>query len=234
MLKKIIELKFTPTAWAKLVYLRDLTKNEVGAFGISNKDDLLLIEDIKLVKQEVSTASVDFDDEGVADYFEDMVEAGLHPSQFARIWVHTHPGMSALPSFIDEETFERVFSSCDWSIMCIVSSDEEVYCRLRFSAGPGGTIKLPVVVDYSVPFNATDFAAWKEEYDEKTEVALVYVRTNLSWHQQQAIKDEERRKQKAISGNVLDGSEVIISEEDAYWDDYNKLTYEERVRKYGY
>ena len=37
-------LRFTPYAWAKLVFLRDLGPAEVGGFGISADDDLLLIE----------------------------------------------------------------------------------------------------------------------------------------------------------------------------------------------
>ena len=33
-------LRFSPTAWAKLLYLRDKSPNEVGGFGISAPDDL--------------------------------------------------------------------------------------------------------------------------------------------------------------------------------------------------
>ena len=38
-------LRFSPYAWAKLVFSRDIGETEVGGFGISSKDDLLLIED---------------------------------------------------------------------------------------------------------------------------------------------------------------------------------------------
>jgi hypothetical protein len=37
-------LRFSPYAWAKLVFMRDFTENEVGAFGISRPDDLLLVK----------------------------------------------------------------------------------------------------------------------------------------------------------------------------------------------
>ena len=37
-------LRFSPTAWAKLFYLRDLGDTEVGGFGISDPDDLLYVE----------------------------------------------------------------------------------------------------------------------------------------------------------------------------------------------
>ena len=37
-------LRFRPTAWAKLLFLRDAGPTEVGGFGISAPDDLLLVE----------------------------------------------------------------------------------------------------------------------------------------------------------------------------------------------
>ena len=43
-------LRFSPTAWAKLVFLRDITDNEVGGFGITEADDLLFVTDFALVK----------------------------------------------------------------------------------------------------------------------------------------------------------------------------------------
>ena len=61
-------LRFSPTAWAKLLYLRDLGETEVGGFGISAADDLLCIEDIELVQQVCTGVSVAFDDQAVADF----------------------------------------------------------------------------------------------------------------------------------------------------------------------
>ena len=157
-------LRFSPTAWAKLLFMRDVTDNEVGGFGITEADDLLFVTDFVLVKQKVTAVSVSFEDESVADFFEDQVEAGRQPEQFARLWLHTHPGDSAEPSGTDESTFSRVFGSCDWSIMCIVAQNNSTFARLRFNTGPGGEIKIPVCVDYGCEFDSADFNAWKEQY----------------------------------------------------------------------
>jgi proteasome lid subunit RPN8/RPN11 len=157
-------LRFSPTAWAKLLFCRDITDNEVGGFGITEADDLLFVTDFVLVKQKVSGVSVSFADESVADFFEDQVEAGRKPEQFARIWLHTHPGNSPEPSMTDEATFTRVFGSCDWSVMCIVAQDGSNYARLRFNVGPGGEVKIPVYVDYGCEFDAADFELWKQQY----------------------------------------------------------------------
>jgi hypothetical protein len=98
-------LRFSPTAWAKLLYFRDRSDNEVGGFGITEPDDLLYVREFITVKQEVSIVSVEFDDEAVADFFDTQVDLGRQPEQFGRVWLHSHPGDSPQPSDIDEETF---------------------------------------------------------------------------------------------------------------------------------
>jgi hypothetical protein len=157
-------IRFTPTAWAKLTYLRDHGDTEVGGFGVSAEDDPLLMEDFQLVEQVCCPVSVRFNDLAVADYFDRQVDRGLKPSRFARIWVHTHPGDSADPSWTDEATFTRVFGATDWSVMFILARGGQTYARLRFNVGPGGALPLPVAVEYGQPFLGSDFSAWDQEY----------------------------------------------------------------------
>jgi proteasome lid subunit RPN8/RPN11 len=159
-------LRLTPYAWAKLLYLRDLGPTEVGGFGISSRDDLLLIEDVILAKQLCTEVTVKFDDEAVADYFDTQVDLGLLPERFGRIWIHTHPGSSPLPSNTDEATFERCFGTAAWAVMFIVARGGQTYARLRFSAGPGGELVVPVEVDFRQSFSGSDKAAWDMEYDQ--------------------------------------------------------------------
>ncbi len=158
-------LRFTPTAWAKLLFLRDLGHTEVGGFGISAANDLLLVTDFVLVPQVCTVVTVAFDDVAVADYFDQQLELGRRLEQVGRIWIHTHPGDSAQPSSVDEETFARVFGRTDWAVMAIVACGGQSSARLRFQAGPGGALRLPIEVDFQIPFAATDHAAWTEEYD---------------------------------------------------------------------
>lgn len=157
-------LRFSPTAWAKLLFIRDITYNEVGGFGITSADDLLLVTDFALIKQKVTAVTISFEDESVADFFEEQVEAGRQPEQFARIWLHTHPGNSPQPSGTDESTFERVFGTCDWAVMAIVAQDGSTYARLKFNTGPGGEVTIPVCVDYGIEFDASDFQLWAKQY----------------------------------------------------------------------
>ena len=69
-------LRFSPTAWAKLLYIRDYGETEVGVFGISAADDLLLVEELRLVQQDTTFSHVAFDDTSVAD-LESICNSGL-------------------------------------------------------------------------------------------------------------------------------------------------------------
>lgn len=158
-------LRFTPSAWAKLYWFCHAGDTEIGGFGLTDPDDPLLVIDFLTVKQSVTSVSVEFDDQAVADLFEEQVDQGRRPDQFARIWCHTHPGNCPEPSGTDEETFARVFGSCDWAVMFILAKGGQTYCRLGFNAGPGGAIQLQVAIDYGQAFAASNHAAWSSEYD---------------------------------------------------------------------
>ena len=157
-------LRFCPTAWAKLLFLRDRGATEVGGFGLAPAADLLYVEEIRLVRQQCTAVSVSFDDLAVAGFFEEQVDGGRTPEQFARIWIHTHPGACPLPSAVDEETFARVFGRCDWAVMFILAQEGQAYCRLQFRQGPGGAFEIPVRVDFRRDFPHTDHEAWAQEY----------------------------------------------------------------------
>jgi proteasome lid subunit RPN8/RPN11 len=157
-------LRFSPTAWAKLLFLRDRGPTEVGGFGITPPDDLLYVQDVRLVRQRCTVVSVAFDDTAVAEFFDEQVDAGRKPEQFARIWIHTHPADSALPSQLDEETCQRVFGGCDWAVMFILARGGQRYCRMQFRAGPGGAFEMPTRVDFEREFPKADLETWAREY----------------------------------------------------------------------
>ena len=212
-------LRFTPTAWAKLLFLRDAGATEVGGFGIAASDDYLLVTDFQLIKQESSCVSVDFMDSAVAEYFDEQVDRGLHPSRFARLWIHTHPGDSPHPSGTDEETFARVFGHCDWAVMFILARGGQTYCRLEHNVGPASAVELPVEVDYRQPFAASDHAAWLAQYQTNV--------VELVWDIGQPAESG------AANGQVIEGlrfdrdSERTLLASDAWLDDRQRRWHEE-------
>ena len=76
-------LVFSPRAWLKLQYLCHAGPTEVGGFGLSHADDPLYLEDVLLVRQRCTMATVAFDDAAVADLFDRMADAGIPPARFA-------------------------------------------------------------------------------------------------------------------------------------------------------
>lgn len=198
-------LRFSPTAWAKLLFFRDRSESEIGGFGIAEANDLLQIKEFCTVKQEVTVASIAFDDLAVADFFESQVDAGRKPEQFGRIWLHTHPGNSAQPSGTDEETFGRVFGRCQWAVMFILTRTGQCYARLRFNIGPGGEMIIPVEVDYSQPFGSSDFEAWDAEYRANVTTAVSMARTCRS----SPFLDEELWTGQTLSDEWLEDLEFM-------------------------
>jgi proteasome lid subunit RPN8/RPN11 len=198
-------LRFSPTAWAKLLYFRDRGESEIGGFGIATADDLLRIEEFSTVKQEVTFASIAFDDLAVADFFESQVDAGRKPEQFGRIWLHTHPGNSAQPSGTDEETFQRVFGRCQWAVMFILARTGQCYARLRFNIGPGGEQNIPVEVDYSQPFGPSDFEAWDAEYRANVKPAISMAR----FSREKPFLDEELWSGQTLADEWLEDLEFM-------------------------
>lgn len=166
-------LRFTPRAWAKLLYLRDAGSTEIGGFGIAAPDDLLTIEDVRLVAQVCTVTHVEFEDAAVADFFDEQVDIGRAPESFGRIWVHTHPGASAEPSHTDEETFSRVFGSCEWAVMFILAHGGASFAKLRCNVGPSASVRLPVEVDFTRPFAASEHADWQREYEANVNELVV-------------------------------------------------------------
>ena len=142
------QLVFAPLAWLKLRFLLHAGETEVGAFGVTSEHDLLYVEQLTVPMQQTSEVSVEFDDSAVADHFDGCFDRGIAPARCGRIWIHSHPGSSPMPSSTDEQTFARAFGDCDWAVMAIIARGGASYARLRFAAGPGGSVLLPVVVDW--------------------------------------------------------------------------------------
>jgi hypothetical protein len=174
------QLVFSPIAWLKWQYLCYAGPTEVAGFGLSSAADPLYLDDVLVIRQRATPVTVAFDDIAVADLFDVMTDAGIPPGRFARIWLHTHPGASVVPSGTDEDTFVRAFGGCDWAVMAILGRTGQTYARLRFSAGPGGSIDLPTAVDWSAwPAVALDsnqpmpvlLTGWRHEYETLVEPA---------------------------------------------------------------
>lgn len=191
------ELRISPYAWSKLVRLRDLGDTEIGGFCISRLNDLLYVEDVRLIQQDASTITFEFDDEKLNEYLYDMVKEGYQPVECMRIWVHTHPA-GASPSGTDHETFDKVTGEADWGIMFILGKDNATSARLRITGvGRKYDVPLKVRIDWSGEFRGVteeDAKAWDEEYkrcvkEERYTYTAVGSPTSTSKDREQYYRD---------------------------------------------
>jgi hypothetical protein len=153
--KGIPTLVLTAYAFNKLCYYAAMSqKDEVSCFGVAtDPDNLLRVTEIYLPKQYVSPARTDMDDDAVADMFGELGKAGLAPTQFARIWIHTHPfgeTIAPTPSMIDYDTCRQVFGDCDWFVM-LIKGPKLFTCHLYIMGQVPVQLALPVSVDYTNP-----------------------------------------------------------------------------------
>jgi hypothetical protein len=72
--------------------------------------------------------------------------------------------------------------------MAIVAQEGSTYARLRFNAGPGGEVKIPVYVDYNCEFDASDFEVWQQQYMANVVEDNIFALTSKSKKHKQADK----------------------------------------------
>lgn len=123
---------------------------EVSLMGISeSEENLSKIIDFRCVKQECTGGTTELDDDGLAIFFEDMLEdEGISPKRCGRVWAHTHPGASAIPSGTDNDTWNKYFQGLDFAVMYILADGNDS-CRVRYMTNIFGTQnkEMPVQIE---------------------------------------------------------------------------------------
>ncbi len=183
------ELRITPYAWAKLVWLRDRGNTEVAGYATTATDDPLLITDLRLIKQKCTIVTFDLDPNDIAEDVEHTLDAGLMPWMTHNILWHTHPSNNTDPSSVDEKNFEKAFSHPNWAIMLIVGQDGSAYCRLKMNTGPGTVSLLDVVIEYGVEFGGSNPEEWEKEYKAKVSKDLHFHMTGAEGKGRRLIPD---------------------------------------------
>ena len=81
--------------------------NEISGFGkIKFKDDNIIIEDIKIFKQKVTSGSSELEGESIAEFITEMVKKGESLENW-NLWWHSHNDMGVFWSGTDTGTMEE-------------------------------------------------------------------------------------------------------------------------------
>ena len=83
-ISRVIAVACNPATFA-----RDARLLSDGGFRLARPNDHLLVTDFATVEQQTTSVTVEFDDDSVADFYDEQVDLGREPNCFSRIWLHT-------------------------------------------------------------------------------------------------------------------------------------------------
>jgi len=97
-------LKFSPSAWTKLVLYTTLCPHEIGGFGMLVQDGAdYILDDLLLVEQDVNALATHFHGQSVSLLLADLVEQDRDPAAL-QLWWHSHAREAPFWSGEDEKT----------------------------------------------------------------------------------------------------------------------------------
>lgn len=135
------ELTFTQEAYAKLMcYINLIGGYEITGFGrvVDNK-----VVDIKILEQEVKTATVDCDVDAMMEFLTNIPREEM--GQWILDW-HSHVDMGVFASGTDTSNYKEQFKARNYHQFpyLIVNKKQDVYCRCYISPSREEEIKVYV------------------------------------------------------------------------------------------
>jgi len=162
--RELPSLLLSGQAYLKMKYCAHNFPTEVGGFCEAFENQPFQIATAKILPQESTAASIDFTDDGIVAYMEDGAEKFKGDlNRFFRVWWHTHPGMSAVPSSTDMATFYSLTRTLPWVIMLIVGTEQGISARYG-TIVDGIFLHVPMTVD--VKWDLHIYEDWDKEYAE--------------------------------------------------------------------
>lgn len=109
MMSDVPKILISKVAYAKMWHYVDIAGEEVGWLGTVEKiPGALLIKDVFLLKQKVSSAQTTITEEGLTEFGEEILQLpdGVDIYNNIRFWGHSHVNMGTSPSGQDESQME--------------------------------------------------------------------------------------------------------------------------------
>lgn len=115
-IEKIVtpEIIISKLSFDKMWHYVDLADGEISWLGtVNNIGNLYTIEDVFLLKQNVSSAHTDISEEGLAEFGHSILkmENGLEIYKNIKFWGHSHVYMDTRSSYVDDQQME-FFKKC--------------------------------------------------------------------------------------------------------------------------
>lgn len=126
----IPKITITPLAKRKMELYIAFAKGEVSGLGevayLPDSNEFR-VSDVMIFEQKTTGATTDLDEEAVAKFLVDTIQAGKDPSAF-RVWWHSHANMSVFWSTTDTSTIEKFRN--EWMISIVGNKSGENLVRI--------------------------------------------------------------------------------------------------------
>jgi hypothetical protein len=161
-----MEIKFKVEAYEKVKSFVTECEKEIMGIGKIKvvRPGIILVEDIQIFEQEVTSASTEFDKDKFMEFIAGRVREG--DVQDWRLWWHSHADMSPFWSVTDTDNIERIGETADWMLSIVFNHKLEYKSRLdifrptRLTEEEGH-----ITIDYPINDEIKDWA--RKEIEEK-------------------------------------------------------------------
>lgn len=176
------KIRMPAAVWERLMAYIQACPQEVGGLGtVENAGNELVVSDVILLKQKVSSATTALDREAVARFVADWVRTGQDVGKL-RLWWHSHATMNVFWSSTDCDTMKELADG-GWLLSIVGNHNGETMARLTL----GGEVSVAVdglAIDV--------FTAVSDQVKRAAEAEVkAKVRTAI-WHRGFPMASEER------------------------------------------
>jgi hypothetical protein len=129
-----VKIFITSEAKAKLDFYVKEVPTEISGLGTVKiiSRDQILIDNIYLLKQEVTKEGTKLNQQDIAMLIAKMIKNKQDPSMI-RLWWHSHVNMSAFWSTSDDiPTINSFSKTTDWFLSLVINKQGDYLCRLDF------------------------------------------------------------------------------------------------------
>lgn len=126
-----MKLILTPKAYLQLKYYTNLVSSEISGMAKSkiDKDENIIVQDVIIFKQEVSSATTDIDDQAQAKFLAELMKKDEKLEDW-NIWWHSHADMDVFWSGTDDKTIEGHSGLQSYLISLVTNKAGEYKARL--------------------------------------------------------------------------------------------------------
>lgn len=126
----ISQILITPEAFQRLKFCIEICPSEISGLGrVEPYENNLLISEVFILKQKVSSSDTELDPEGVCQLLSRFIQEGRDPSSI-RLWWHSHGEMDVEWSDTDEKTIHSF--NGDYMVSVMGNKQGQFLCRLDF------------------------------------------------------------------------------------------------------